>query len=125
MYVQVVAACLSSIVWHISMHTTHASSCNRTAAAAAGHLHLHTCSDVSCQVGGTTEVCRPPLIDAIMSLCVVAVGLEEGSRLPAALQLDPGASGNAATASKLQQLPSSLTDALKSWSSDSKLQVGC
>lgn len=43
--------------------------------------------------------------------------------LPAELQCDPGASGNAALSSQLQRLPDSLTAALQCWGSDTQLQV--
>lgn len=51
-------------------------------------------------------------------------GLEEGSRLPSALQLDPGTTYNAGMAATMQKLPNSLAQALNAWDGDSKLQVG-
>lgn len=77
-------------------------------------------------VGGWAYTCAEQILCCACCVCACAAihpGLEEGSRLPAALQLDPGTTGNAAVRSKLQQLPASLTDALKCWDSDSKLQA--
>jgi hypothetical protein len=58
-----------------------------------------------------------------LCFCCMPAGLEEGSRLPAAVQVDPGAASNAGAAAELQQVPSSLPGALKCWAADTKLQV--
>lgn len=54
----------------------------------------------------------------------MTAGLEEGARLPAPFQLDPGSSHNARLAASMQKLPTSLSQALNGWDTDTKLQVG-